>query len=347
MAVISEQKLSADIKAGKLQRVYFLYGTEQFLTKTYEKKITSTALGDGDADMNFSRFTQPPGADALADIAESMPFFAEYKCIVLVDFDADKLETAEFNKYIKVIENLPDTTVLIISQTGIEIDSKKPKAKMKKLISTVTEMGAVCEFTTMEIDTIVRLVTAKANRSACNLSYDNAVLLADMCGRNMSLLQNEVQKLCDYIGSGEITEDTIKQLVPKLVDSSVYSLANELMAGRTANAFKILDDLFEQRVDTVVIMATLSGNFVDYYRAKLGLLSKRSASATAAIFNYPKHLLFRMTRAYETARPLSVHYLKACVDILYRTNLLLHSSKMDSKTLIEQALTEISVLRRN
>lgn len=347
MAVIKEPKLLADLKAGKLQRVYFLYGNEQFLTKTYEKKITAAALGDGDADMNFSRFTQPPSADTLEDIAESMPFFAEYKCIVLVDLDADKMETAELNKYIKIIEELPDTTVLIISQTGIEIDGKKPKAKMKKLMSTVSEKGAVCEFTTMEIDTIVRLVTAKAERSGCNLSYDNVVLLADMCGRNMSLLQNEVQKLCDYTGSGEITEDTIKQLVPRLVDSSVYSLTSELMAGRTANAFKILDDLFEQRVDTVAIMATLSGNFVDCYRAKLGMLSKRSSSATAAMFNYPKHLSFRMTNAYNAARSLSVHYLKACVDILYRTNLLLHSSKMDKRTLIEQAITEISVLRRN
>lgn len=347
MAVITEQRLSADLKAGKLQRVYFLYGEEQFLTKTYEKRITAAALGDGDADMNYSRFTQPPTADALSDLAESMPFFADYKCIVLADLDADKLDTAELNGYIKIIESLPDTTVLVISQTGIEIDGKKPKAKMKKLMAAAEKQGSVCEFAFMEMDTIVRLMMKKAERSGCNLSHDNAVLLADMCGRNMSFLQNEVQKLCDYTVSGEITREAIEALVPRLVDSSVYSLTNELMAGRVNSAFKILDDLFEQRVDTVIIMATLSGHFVDCYRAKLGQLSKRSASAVAAAFNYPKNRTFLVSKAFNTVKPLSVGYLKSCVDILYRTNLLLNSSKADKRTLIEQAITEISVLKRN
>ncbi len=346
MAVIKEPRLKSDLKSGKLERVYFLYGEEQFLTKTYEKKIVDMAVGDGDPDMNYSRFTQPPSADTLSDLAESMPFFAEYKCIVLADFDVDKMETAEFNGYMQVIENLPDTTVLVISQTGIEIDSKKPKAKMKKLMAVAEKMGAVCEFAFMELETIVSLMMKKAQRSGCNLSHDNAVLLAEMCGRNMSFLQNEVQKLCDYTNSGEITRETIDILVPKQVDSSVFSLSNELMSGRVDNAFKILDDLFVQRVETVVIMATLSNYFVDCYRAKLGQLSKRSASAVAAVFNYPKNRAYYFGMTYNTAKPLSVHYLKACVDILYRTNLQLHSSKMDQRTLIEQAITEISVLKR-
>ncbi len=346
MARIEEPRLKADLKAGLLARVYFLYGEEHFLTKTYEDRIVETALGKEPSDMNFMRFSEAPSSDSLSDFADSMPFFASYKVIVISDLDADKLDNAEMNAYLDIIENLPETTVLVISQTGIEIDPKKPKAKMKKLMAAAEKCGIICEMKFMTASQLAKMSVKKAARLGCNLSDANAVLLAELCGRDMNLLSTEVQKLCDYTVSGEITREAIELLVPKMVDTSIYTLASELFAGRTARAFRILDDLFIQRMEPVVILGTLSGHFVDCYRAKLAMIQKKSAYDAAAAFNYPKNRTFVMTKAFGSVKYLSVDYLKSCVDILYRTNRLLNSSKADRRTLLEQALTEISVLKR-
>lgn len=346
MAKIEEARLKADLKAGQLARVYFLFGEEHFLTKTYENKIIEAALGADPSDLNFVRFNEAPPSDSLSDFADSMPFFSEYKVIVISDLDADKLDNAELTAYLSIIEELPDTTVLIISQTGIEIDTKKPKAKMKKLMAAAEKCGVLCEMKYMSASQLAKMAVKKASRLGCNLSEQNAVLLAELCGRDMQLLSTEVQKLCDYTVSGEITKDAIDALVPKLVDTSIYTLASELFAGRVANAFQILDDLFVQRMEPVVILGTLSGHFVDCYRAKLAMLAKKSANDAAAAFNYPRNRTFVLTKAYGSVKYLSVDYLKSCIDILYRTNLLLNSSRADRRTLLEQALTEISVLRR-
>ena len=346
MAKIEEARLKADLKAGQLARVYFLFGEEHFLTKTYENKIIETALGKEPSDLNFVRWNEAPSSDTLSDFADSMPFFAEYKVILLSDLDADKLDNAEMNAYISIIENLPDTTVLIISQTGIEIDPKKPKAKMKKLMAAAEKCGVLCEMKYMSAQQLGKMAVKKAARLGCNLSDSNAVLLAELCGKDMQLLSTEVQKLCDFTVSGEITKDAIDALVPKLVDTSIYTLASELFAGRTANAFQILDDLFVQRMEPVVILGTLSGHFVDCYRAKLAMLAKKSANDTAAAFNYPRNRTFVISKAFNSVKYLSVSYLKRCIDILYRTNLLLNSSRADRRILLEQALTEISVLKR-
>lgn len=346
MAKIEEARLKADLKAGLLARVYFLFGEEHFLVKTYENKIIETALGDDPSDLNFVRFNEAPPSDSLSDFADSMPFFSEYKVIVISDLDADKLDNTEMSAYLEIIENLPDTTVLVISQTGIEIDVKKPKAKMKKLMAAAEKCGILCEMKHMTAMQLSRMAVKKAARLGCNLSDENGVLLAELCGRDMQLLSTEVQKLCDYTVSGEITRDAIDVLVPKLVDTSIYTLASELFAGRTANAFQILDDLFIQRMEPVIILATLSGHFVDCYRAKLAMLAKKTANDAAAAFNYPRNRTFILTKAYGSVKYLSVDYLKNCIDILYRTNLLLNSSKADRRTLLEQAITEISVLAR-
>lgn len=346
MARIEEPRLKADLKAGVLSRIYFLFGEEHFLTKTYENKIIEAALGKEPSDLNFMRFSEAPPSDTLSDFADSMPFFAEYKVIVINDLDADKLDNAEMKAYIDIIEQLPDTTVLIISQTGIEIDPKKPKAKMKKLMEAAEKSGVLCEMKHMSSSQLSQMAVKKAARLNCNLSAENAVLLAELCGKDMNLLSTEVQKLCDYTGSGEITRDAIDALVPKLVDTSIYTLASELFAGNTAKAFRILDDLFIQRIEPVIILSTLSGHFVDCYRAKLAQLSKKSANEAAAAFNYPRNRTFVMTKVFGSVKYLSVEYLKQCVEILYDTNLLLNSSRADRRTLIERALTEISVLKR-
>lgn len=346
MARIEEPRLKADLKAGALSRVYFLFGEEHFLTKTYENKIIEAALGKEPSDLNFVRFNEAPPSDTLSDFADSMPFFAEYKVIVINDLDADKLDNTEMKAYTDIIEQLPDTTVLVISQTGIEIDPKKPKTKMKKLMEAAEKSGVLCEMKHMSSSQLAQMAIKKAARLNCNLSQENAVLLAELCGKDMNLLSTEVQKLCDYTGSGEITRDAIDALVPKLVDTSIYTLASELFGGNTAKAFRILDDLFIQRIEPVIILSTLSGHFVDCYRAKLAQLSKKSANDAAAAFNYPRNRTFVMTKAFGSVKYLSVGYLKQCIGILYDTNLLLNSSRADRRTLIERALTEISVLKR-
>ncbi len=346
MAIIEEARLKDELKAGRLARVYFLYGEEHFLTKTYETKIIEAALGKEPSDLNLVCWKEAPSADTLSDFAESMPFFSEYKVILLSDLEADSIDAAQVNAYVEIIENLPDTTVLIISQTGIEIDPKKPKAKMKKLMEAAETYGVLCELKHMGVQQLAGLAMRKAERLGCHISDANAVMLVEMCGRDMNLLSIEVQKLCDYVTSGDIAAETIQSLVPKPVDASIYSLATELFSGNKAKAFRILDELFLQHLEVVAIMAALSGHFVDCYRAKMAQLAGRRAYDAAAAYNYPRNRTFVMTNAFPAVKYLSVDYLKQCVDILYRTNKLLHSSNSDARILLERALTEISVLRR-
>ncbi|MDE7194411.1 MAG: DNA polymerase III subunit delta [Oscillospiraceae bacterium] len=344
MARIDEPRLKAELKAGKPSRVYFLFGEEKYLVKMYADKIISLTVGGGTDEMNFMKFTGNPRSDELSDYVDSLPFFSEYKCVLINDLEPDSMDNAELNAYIKIIGDIPETTVLVISERNVDIDSKKPKAKAKKLMAAAEKAGVVCELCYMSAAQVAAMAEKRASRAGCALSRENSTYLAEVCGRSLTAVSGEVDKLCAYKAGGEITREDIVKLTPKPVESSVYTLAGEIFAGRRDNAFRILDDLFTQQIEPIIILASLSSHFTDLYRAKLGQTAKKSYNDAAAAFRYPPNRAFLMKKAYGSVTRLSEEYLGECLVILYKTNRLLNSSKADKRTLIEEALTEISAL---
>ena len=107
----------------------------------------------------------------------------------------------------------------------------------------------------------------------------------------------------------------------------------------------MLDDLFQQRVEPVLILSAVSGAFVDCYRGKLAVRAGKSSQQAAADFGYFGGRAYYFGKACTKARGLSDRYLNACMEVLFRTNRLMNSSKTDSRLLLERAFTEISALK--
>lgn len=345
MGTMTEAALNAELRAKNFRRVYFLYGEEDFLVKVYADKIIATAVPEDARDMNYVKFTKFPDTEKLSDYLDNVPFFADYKCVLIEDLNPSAIEDNSFKTFLAIIKRIPDTAVLIISQKNITIDPKKPGENMKKLMAACDEAGGVCEFKKLTSDALAKKAAGKFSRAGCSISYGDAVFLAEECGCSLTALQIEIEKLCSYKRSGVITRDDIDALVPRRVDTSIYSLAKELFAGRTSTALHILDDLFVQNISATYILAALSGHFVDLYRAKLALQAKKSSSDAAKDYGYYGRA-FVMNNAFGSARRLSMDHLKGCVAILYNTNRLLNSSKANGRTLIEQSMIEIASLKK-
>lgn len=345
MARLTEAALRAEITAGKLRRVYFLFGEEDFLVKTYTDMIVGAAVPEDQREMNYVKYTKPPKADELYDILQNVPFFAEYKCVVIEDLDIDGMTAADSSAFFDVIKSIPDTAVLIISQKNVEIDTKKPKEKTKKSLAAFDAAGVLCEFNKLPLNQLIGMAAGKFARLGCSISEKNAGLLIEECGSSLTVMQIEIEKLCAYKKSGEITKKDIENLVPHRIDTNIYNLAKELFAGRIGSALHIIDDLLAQQVRPVYICTTMSMHFTDLYRAKLGQTAKKSSTDAAQAFGYYGRA-FVMNYAYQSVKNLSIGYLGNCIEILYRTNKLLNSSTTDGRVLLERAVTEIAALKK-
>ncbi|MCL2018459.1 MAG: DNA polymerase III subunit delta [Oscillospiraceae bacterium] len=336
---IDEQALKDNIKLNKLTNLYYFYGKEAFLVKTYTERVKTKFAPDLD-EFNFIKFTGIPDFDSLSEAIETLPVFADRKVLFLNDFDAEKTDADTLERFILLFSDIPDYCTLIISITGFEPSVKN--AKTKKLLSAVEANGTICEFDFLSRPKAVELITGKAARLGCIIERTDAEYLYDLCLGSLTLIGSEVEKLVSYVGgSGKITREVIELLTPRLTETSVYELASALTAKRTKIAFRILDDLISQNVSTVIILSSLSGAFTDFYRAKLGKNHRQSPEKTASDFNYAKNRAWLMKKIPSA----ELTYIKNCIKLLYRADIKIKSTNLNDRTVIEKVMADILVLK--
>lgn len=339
---LTEEKLNGDIRGGRIGRVYFLYGKEPFLVKTYTDKIIKKTVGDDPLDFNFMRLSGNPDTAALNDYLEGLPVFAEVKTIIVNDVDPEKMDKETLETYIEIIGNIPDTSVLIFSVTGIQTDDKK--AKTKKFIAAVEKAGTVCRLDGIPQAKIAGLIVKKAAKQGIVISGEDAMYLSERVLCNMTLVSEETTKLMSYVGKGgTITREIIDRMVGKLLDTSVYELATAINSGKRAEAFRILDDLMAERIEPVIILSALSGTYLDFYRAKIAKITGVLPPQAAEQFGYPKNREWVLNKAMNAVSKLTVGYLRNTVFILSRADIEIKSVAVDARIILEEAVARLFV----
>ena len=112
--------LNEDIKTGNFKPVYLLYGEEAYLKKQYRDRITKAIFPDGDT-VNYAYYEGKginPGE--LIDLAETMPFFADRRLIVIENSGFFKNASPELADYIKQCRIPPAFYLWKMKQTSVE-----------------------------------------------------------------------------------------------------------------------------------------------------------------------------------------------------------------------------------
>ena len=110
------QVLNQDIKEHTFKPVYLLFGEEVFLKNTYKKRLREAIIGEDT--MNFARFEgKGLDVDELIRLADTMPFFAERRLILVEDSGFFKNASEALVKY---LPDMPDTTCLVFAESEVD-----------------------------------------------------------------------------------------------------------------------------------------------------------------------------------------------------------------------------------
>ncbi len=334
-----EKKLSTELKSGIIQCCYYFCGEEVFLTDTYTRRIISKTVGKNADNINLVKFSETFTTDQLADSIESLPFFAEHKLILIKDFDCEKFTDEECDTITELLSNVPDECTVVFSQTGIPqelLAKKRAKSFIDKL--SKQKNAYVCRFSALSSSKIAEFIIKKAAKSNCTISRRNAEELAEMTLNSLTACSAEVEKLCSYVGSGEITAEAINKLVMRLPDAKAYSIGTAIAKRDKKQAFMLLDDLYSQRVEPVIILSSLSGAYIDFYRASCAKKSGKTPNEVAADFSYPKNRAFLVGKAFSAVSGMSTESIKKCIKLLKDADLSLKSTGADSRTVLEKTI---------
>ncbi len=342
MPDINEKALKQQIKEGTFSRVYFLFGTEGYLKKHYANLIASKSVTKDFADFNLHRFEgKELKLEDLTELTETIPMFSEYRCTVIHDPLIEKMAKQELADFCTMLRNMPDSSIVVLWMDNIEVDIKKT-AKWKTIHRQLSDIGNAVELNKMDSASIVKLITSGAQKRGCTIERDTAMYLLSTVGDDLHNLLNELDKLCSYVGEGEIKKSDIAAVAVKSVEASIYDLSKSLLSGNCERAFKILDTLLKQKVEPVVILGTLISTFVDMYRVKVAVAGGERPEYIAQLFAYGGRE-FRLRNAARDASGLSVIKLRQCLDELDLTDRLLKSSPVEPRPVLEQCIARLTL----
>ena len=123
-----------DIKNKQFKNIYLLTGEEVYLRMQYRKKLKEALVEDGDT-MNVAIFSGK-GTDPkeIIDLAETMPFFAEHRVILIDDSGFTKNACPELADY---VAQIPESTCIILNEAEVD--------KRGKLYKAIKSKGRVVE----------------------------------------------------------------------------------------------------------------------------------------------------------------------------------------------------------
>ena len=167
-------------------------------------------------------------------------------------------------------------------------------------------------------------------------------MLQPRCQSNLLSELAKLHSLCSAQGEGKITRAAIDANTTQSVDVKTYMLASNVISGRRGDAFRIMEELFDERTEPVAVLAIMSGAFIDLYRAKLAAEQRKNADDLTALFGEEyKGKEKRLSFSFRDCRRYSVELLRKWCAMLCATDAALKSSRVDGKILMEKLLAEL------
>lgn len=340
----SEQDFKKEIAKTDFKRIYLIYGEEKYLVKYYTNSLVNKVTNKKATTFDFIKFGANADLQELCTACEQIPMSAQYKCILVSDFEFEALSESDFKEFNNFCTDISPSTVLIFSMPTLLIDAKK-NGKFKKFSATAEKVGIAVEFAKKDNSSLEKQLISWAEKTGCILKPYNASKIISLCGTDMTLLRNELQKLTAYADGSEITEDIIKLLTVKNTETRIFALSDCIMAGNFQGAYSQLAQLFEQNEKPEIILSTLGSVYIDMYRMRVANESGKTIADVSTDFKYGRRD-FVLKKANANSKKYSTTALRKVLDIILQTDIKLKSTRADSKILLETLITKIMLALR-
>lgn len=306
-------------------------------------------LTDGDA-MSYTTFDgQALDFERLSEACSFCSMFQPYNVILIRDLDADILAPAMTDTLLKLWADLPPRVIVLVVIRSIivyEVKRGVPNftPKHKKIASFFEKNGVLCICEKKNAIQLGKQIQERAKRHGCEISRQDAELLANRCLCDSTLIHTELDKLIACADGDPITFSMLDALTVQQPDADVFRLARAVTGGKGKLALQLLQALTAKSEDSKTILgllAILSSTFTDLYRAKLGTGAALTADAIASDFGYPKNREFAVRNAIRDCGSMTLPQLRACIGILRETDRACKSSRTPPRMLLEQAIVQM------
>ncbi len=250
------ERILTDIQNGTWKPVYLFYGEETYLRNQYRDRLVE-AVNAGEMNSAFYG-GKDINIGEVIDFAETMPFLAEYRLVVI---DQPELSADAAAALAEYFAESPETTVILYCTDRIDARSK--------LFKTISNRGIAVKFSTpqpQELKAWVGETMRTAGRGMTGQAYD---LLIERSGTDMLQLSNDMEKLIAYThGRDTVKASDVDALCAKQTEAKVFDMISEIAYGNQKKAMSVYHDLLTSREEPMLILRLLMRQFNQLYVAK-------------------------------------------------------------------------------
>lgn len=245
------KSLNEDLKTGQFNRIYLLYGEEAYLKKQYKDKFRKAMLAPEDT-MNFAYFEgKKTNVKEIIDLAETLPFFADRRLIVMEDTGFFKNASPELADYLK---EMPDTTCMIFIESEID--------KRGKLYKAVQAKGRVVELGRQDERTLLRWIAGNVKQEKKQITESAARFFLTKVGDDMENIQMELEKLfCYTMDKSEITIEDIEEVCVTQISNQIFEMVDAVAKKQQRKAVDYYYELVALKEPPMRILFLLARQF--------------------------------------------------------------------------------------
>ena len=318
-----------DIKAGDLKHAYLLYGEEQYLIRLYRDKIIKASVPEGDT-MNFTAFSGDGiNPKEIIDLAETLPFFADSRLILIEDSGFFKKSPEELADY---FAEVPKTTRFLFVEKDVD--------KRSKLYKALTKMGNAVEFKQQTEEILSRWVGSRIKKEGKNITRDAYNLFIQKTGTDMENIDKELEKLICYCLEKEIIEPAdVEAVTTEQISNKIFEMVDAISTHQQKKALELYYDLLALKEPPMRILFLITRQFQILLTVKVMTNKGFGNKDIAAKAGCPE---WAVKKYQSQARSYSVEQLRGALEQGGSYEEAVKTGKMNDQMAVELFLIEYS-----
>ncbi len=231
--------------------MYLLYGEEGYLKKQYRDKLKA-AMAAPDDTMNFTAYEgKDTSPKELIDLAETLPFFADRRVILVENSGFFKNACDDLAEYMEQIA--PSTHFIFVEE---EVD------KRGRMYKNVKKAGKIVEFATQSEELITRWILGRLKREGKNITGNVMQLFLSKTGTDMGNIDRELEKLiCYTLDRDVITAEDVEAITTEQTTNKIFDMVNAIAEHNQKKALDLYYDLLALKEPPMRIMYLISRQF--------------------------------------------------------------------------------------
>lgn len=227
------QRINNDIKNRSFQPVYLLYGEESYLRRQYRDKLKQALCLPDDTMNNHYYEGKGLRIGEIIDLAETLPFFAEKRVIIIENSGLFKSGGEQMAEYLNA-QN--ESTIFIFVETEVD--------KRSKLFKAASSKGCVVEFTAQDESTLKRWIAGVLGREGKKITESTAQLFLTKTGTDMENIYSELEKLiCYCMGRDIVTAEDVEAICTARITNQIFDMVDAIADKKQSQALQLYYDL--------------------------------------------------------------------------------------------------------